>query len=655
MGEKTQGENMDRRYLLLSSVALLAAGPLVAGGRAIAADTAGPPPLKPEFFTRDVFMSPPQVSPDGTHLAWIEGDRLVVHDLRDHSEKVLKAGTHKFDAVQWVGNDFMIVYLKDDKIQKATNYLRVVDYSPAVITKDGKFQRLLFSPESQPLAGGYLAPIGGFVEGAAPYAVTLGQTFSTHIDLASGKRTSGEHLLPADYHFLDRLGRERAAVEIIDGKISYGYTAVVLQYRVQPGAAEQTLRLPQQDKIYYINFNYCEYDNAFYWTEFDYTKSLCSMYRLDFATGQKSLYRSGPNKDMDLAFDKFGHIVGITTTTDRVRTEWTDPFHLQIIGAVEKLFPDSYVDIADTTEDHGGIVFLVSAPEAPDSYYYYSAVTHDLVRIGGNYPELDDQTLAPMTYVTYKARDGLDIPAYITRRKDTPAGAPLVVFPHGGPRARDVYGFDYQAQYLATKGYVILQPQYRGSGGFGDAFERAGNVHLDLMTTDLEDGVRFLAAQGMIDPKRVCVAGWSWGGYLAEAALAFTPDTYACGIAGAGISDLFTSLSDDNDVSWGGYGREYWRGVIGDPGRDAAKIHATSPIEHVNAIRAPLLLIHGDSDDTVNVHHSRRMNDAMKAAGKDVTYIEVKFMRHGPNDADQRLMALKTMDDFIAKSFARKA
>ncbi len=642
---------MNRRHLLLSSAGLLVAGPFAVVRKAQA--DAASPALKPEFFTRDVFMSPPQVSPDGTHLAWIEGDRLVVHDLKDHSEKGLKAGAHRFDTLEWVGNEYLVVYLKDDKIQKATNYLTVVNYSPAIISKDAKFLRLLFSPEGQPIAGGTLAPIAGYVAGPAPYAVTLGRDFSSHLDIATGKRTSGEPLLNAEFHFVDRQGRERAAVEIMDEKLSYGYTSLVLLYRAEPGAPVQNLRLPPQDKLYYINFNYCEYDNALYWTQFDYTTGLCSMYRLDIASGQKSLYRSGPNKEMDLAFDKFGHIVGITTLTDRIHTEWTDPFHLKIIGAVEKLFPDSYVDIADMTEDHSGIVFFVSAPEAPDSYYYYSAQTHDLVRIGGNYPELDDQVLAPMTYVTYKARDGLEIPAYVTKRKDTPPGAPLIVFPHGGPAVRDVYDFDYEAQYLASKGYVVLQPQYRGSGGFTDAFERAGNVHLDLMTTDLEDGVRFLNAQGMIDPKRVCVMGWSWGGYLAEAALAFTPDTYACGIAGAGVSDLFTSLSDDNDIGWGGYSREYWRGIIGDPGRDAARIHATSPIEHVNAIRAPLLLIHGDSDDNVNVHHSRRMNEAMKAARKDVTYIEVKFMRHGPNDADQRLMALKAMDDFIAKVFAK--
>ncbi|ESQ91065.1 hypothetical protein ABAC460_07480 [Asticcacaulis sp. AC460] len=199
----------------------------------------------------------------------------------------------------------------------------------------------------------------------------------------------------------------------------------------------------------------------------------------------------------------------------------------------------------------------------------------------------------------------------------------------------------------------MLQPQYRGSAGFGDAFQRAGDKHLDLMNTDLEDGVRSLAAQGTIDPKKVCVVGWSWGGYLAQAALAFTPDTYVCGVSGAGVSDLFQSLKDDNDFWWGGYGIEYWRGVIGRTGSDSDTIRATSPIEHVENFEDPLLLIHGEYDRTVSVRHSERMYEKMKKAGKDVAYIPIKFMHHGPNDKTERLQVFNAVDDFVAKAFAK--
>ncbi len=257
-----------------------------------------------------------------------------------------------------------------------------------------------------------------------------------------------------------------------------------------------------------------------------------------------------------------------------------------------------------------------------------------------------------MTYITYKARDGTDIPAYVTKRKDTPANAPLVVIPHGGPAWRDVYGFDYMAQYLASKGYVVLQPQYRGSGGFGDDYQKAGNKHLAQMTTDLEDGVRDLAAQGTIDPAKVCVFGWSWGGYLAQAALAFTPKTYVCGISGDGVSDLYEMLDESNDFYWGGYGTDYWRSVVGQPLMDATMIHATSPIEHVDAIRAPLLLIHGTYDRTVSIHQSEHMNAAMLKAGKKVTYLPIDYMPHGPQTLAERERVMKAVDAFIADAFA---
>jgi dipeptidyl aminopeptidase/acylaminoacyl peptidase len=192
-------------------------------------------------------------------------------------------------------------------------------------------------------------------------------------------------------------------------------------------------------------------------------------------------------------------------------------------------------------------------------------------------------------------------------------------------------------------------PQYRGSSGFGDTFQHAGDKRLAQMTTDLEDGVRYLAAQGMIDPAKVCVFGWSWGGYLAQAALAFTPNTYACGVSGDGISNLYEDMDEDFDLGW--YSTDYWRSIIGRPIMDAAMIHATSPIEHVDAIRAPLLLIHGTKDEVVDKAQSEHMNAAMLKAGKAVTYLPVQYMHHGPATYEERLQVMQAVDVFIAKAF----
>jgi len=202
---------MNRRDLFLTSAAFLCLGPLAARSRA---ETAPPSTLKPEFFTRDPYMSPPQLSPDGSHLAWIEDNRVIVHDLKDNSEKVLNGGENRLDVLQWVGNDHMVVYLKDDEIPKSTYYVKVVNYSPMVVSRDAKFLRLLFERDGKKIAYEDLQPIIRFIDGPAPYLITLERGYTGMIDLATGKRKSGEFLLPGDDHFFDRGGTSLSAVKL---------------------------------------------------------------------------------------------------------------------------------------------------------------------------------------------------------------------------------------------------------------------------------------------------------------------------------------------------------------------------------------------------------------------------------------------------------
>jgi len=611
-----------------------------------------PAPLKLEDFTRKAAMSQPRVSPDGTHIAWTEDNILVIYDIQGQTEKDARGGKFPLGAAEWINNDDLVVYPQPQTgPRRLSSRLR---YSPLIVSKDGQGLRALMATPGGKVWSDNLTPVVRFVNTPAPELITYIRDCIYTVDVKTGKRTAGAQMMKGDYHYFDAKGVERVAVDLQDEKVSYGFIDLTFRYRDTAGK-EQTLKLPRQDKdnIYYSDFDYAEYDNTIYWSQFDYKTGITSTFRFDVATGAQSLFRTGPDKDTGLVIDDKGKVVGIRTYSDRDHTDWTDPYYKQMMEAVQKPFPAATVEIVDMSDDGRQTIFLISGPERPDTYYTYDATTHRMAEIGTNYPELEGQTLAPMTYITYKARDGLEIPAYVTKRKDTPPNAPLIVFPHGGPASRDAYDFDYEAQYFAYKGYVVLQPQYRGSYGFGDSFERAGNRHLAQMTTDLEDGVRYLAGQHMIDPSRVCVVGWSWGGYLAQAALAFTPDTYVCGISGDGVSDLMESLNDDDDGFWGGHVGTYWREIIGRKGADSDMIHATSPIDHVDSIKVPLLLIHGKADPVVSIRQSDRMNAAMKKADKDVTYISVPDMEHGPHTAEERLPLLKDMDDFIAKAFAK--
>ncbi|ESQ91064.1 hypothetical protein ABAC460_07475 [Asticcacaulis sp. AC460] len=421
----------------LSAIAL-ALGMVAFGS---AAETPAPAPrLKAEFFVRDAFMSPPQVSPDGTRLAWIRGDHLVIFDLEEETEKQV-AGTDSLESVQWINNDYLIVYLKSEERQNNT-FVSELQYSPLVVSRDGQFLRVLFERDGKKLTATDLKPIIRFIDGPKPYVITMGGNNTYTTDVATGKTKVGPRLMEGQVYSFDREGRERVSAEVIDGKISYGISSILFRYKATPGGKTQSLRLPEQDNIYYTDYDYAEFENAIYWSQFDYGKSESAIYRFDMTTGEKTVVRTGPEKELSLAFDREGRVVGIATLTDRVRTQWTDPYRLKLTAAVEKIFPKATVTITDITSDGKHVVLLVSAPEEPDAYYYYSQEYKDLSQVGVNYPELLGKPLGNMTYITYKARDGLEIPAYVTKRADTPAGAPLIVMPHGGPAARDLYGFD---------------------------------------------------------------------------------------------------------------------------------------------------------------------------------------------------------------------
>ena len=329
--------------------------------------------------------------------------------------------------------------------------------------------------------------------------------------------------------------------------------------------------------------------------------------------------------------------------------EWLDADLGATHAALAKAFKGKDVSLTDWSADRTRFLVRVSSPASPGVRYLFDKTRKELSPLGEEYPELKDTALGQTSWITYKARDGLEIPAYLTLPPGLAAGAkpPLIVLPHGGPTARDHFDFDYIAQFLATRGYAVLQPQFRGSWGFGDAFEQAGAGEWGgKMQTDLLDGIAAVADKA--DASRVCIVGASFGGYAALAGATMHPEAYKCAASVSGISDLGLMLeqqwrtSGDDSAKVGEL-----RAMLG--AAEKGKLNATSPAQLVTKATAPILLVHGDQDTVVAPQQSQVMAGALKAAGKPVDYVVLAGENHYMTRSATRTQMLQALDTFLAK------
>ncbi|HWU03528.1 MAG TPA: alpha/beta fold hydrolase, partial [Novosphingobium sp.] len=266
-----------------------------------------------------------------------------------------------------------------------------------------------------------------------------------------------------------------------------------------------------------------------------------------------------------------------------------------------------------------------------------------LLRLAWSSEALRGWPLNPLRMIRYKARDGLDIEAVLTLPKGSQGkGLPVVVMPHGGPWAHDTADYDYWAQFLATRGYAVIQPNFRGSDGYGDDFMRKGEGQLGLaMQDDLNDALTWIAKEGIGDPKRACIVGASYGGYAAMWGIARDPDLWRCAIAIAGVASLRREVNDM------GFENLYGRKVHEDWRKMTPDFAAVSPINAVARIKTPLLLIHGKMDVTVDHGQSVSMFNRMRAAGRKVEFVSLPKADHNFNRQADRQQLLDAMAGFL--------
>jgi dipeptidyl aminopeptidase/acylaminoacyl peptidase len=348
-----------------------------------------------------------------------------------------------------------------------------------------------------------------------------------------------------------------------------------------------------------------------------------------------------------------GRVLAVSLGGQEQTTRWLDPEAERRSRSLHKSFGAQWITFVSRSADNQKIVvFVEDQTHAPIHYLVdYTAKKADIINEA--YPLLEGVKLGAVRDFHYDARDKYALDGYLT----IPAGAeeknlPLVVMPHGGPEARDENGFDWLAQFLASRGYAVLQPQFRGSTGRGRAHAEAGRNQWGLrMQDDVTDGVQALITQGIVDPKRVCIVGWSYGGYSALAGAAFTPDLYACAASIAGVSDLPVMLafaSRDND------GQEsdtfaYWRDHIGSP--FDPNVIGKSPARAAANVKAPILLIHGTNDTVVPIEQSRLMASALRASRRQVELVELTGEDHWmKTSSTSRIRTLTELESFLWKN-----
>ncbi len=375
-----------------------------------------------------------------------------------------------------------------------------------------------------------------------------------------------------------------------------------------------------------------------------------SLVEFDLVTGEvgDTLFSNSSYDISRIVYDpRKATATGVRYVDDLPRTYHLDEADRSLQASLAKALPGAAPMIVSKSADGTRMIVEAIYTDHPKQFFLFDQTARSLNMLSPSYTALDGKVIAAKEKYDYVSSDGLQIGGYLTAPADAAKQSmPLIVLPHGGPWARDDQSFEWWSFFYAARGYLVYQPNFRGSDGYGFDFRAAGNGEWGRkMQDDITEGVQKLITDGIADPRRICIAGGSYGGYAALAGATLTPDLYACAVSVNGLSNLPQLLGRNSQAA--GLEDEYWVKRIGSRFKDGDALSAVSPAKIAAQAGPPILLIHGRDDVVVPIEQSKQMRNALKSAGKAHEYVELEGGDHGLSDAATRIEMLRTSIDFI--------
>ncbi len=594
-----------------------------------------------DFFKRSLFTSF-QLSPDGQYLAAVtplfENDRrnIAVINLETREAAAI-TGVKDRDVTgyMWANDDRILFFMDNDGNES---------FGIFAVNKDGSKPRTLIEPAETQIRGG-------------SFVVLTASVLNTLEDDKDEVLVS----VPRQYH--DTVVQDVKRMNIYNGKmrnvernpgniagwLSNDDGEIIGAVALEDGMRKVLYRESEKDDwTTLVEFKVAEGgftpawlsdDGERMWVRSNITpegeeRDKAAIYEYDLENKKLGkLIFEHPEVDVGgvVASDVKDDAVMVTYNADKPGYHYVDAEWERMMTSIKAAFPEKQVSLSSATEDEDKFVFTVWSDRNPAAYYLFDRESNKMEELAIAYEWLPEENLAKMEPVDIEARDGLILPAYLTLPPGSDGkGLPLVVNPHGGPRARDSWGFNPEVQLLANRGYAVLQVNFRGSTGFGQEFDKAGWGKWGAeMQNDVTDAVQWAVDEGIADPDRVCIYGASYGGYAAMAGITFTPELYQCAINYVGVTDI-PLLFETMPAQWKMLRAEMKRtiGDYDDP-EERADMAARSPINHVDKIRVPLLMGYGEEDPRVVIDHALNLEEKLKAHDVDYELIIKEDEGHG--------------------------